>query len=474
MVKTKILIISANPWDTKRIGVAEEYKKIKEVLQLSKLRDNFILDNLPAASDAELRQALLDFEPDILHFSGHGELDGLCFQQANGDTQFITQDSLSRLFSLFSKKIKCVVLNACYSAEQANTIAQHIDTVIGMSQAIGDEAAIRFSEGFYQALFSGREIEFAFNFGRNMIGIPEWEIPQLIKKQSINISAIEPFLNDYKTDILIHVAEIDKQWAKGFEFQLEKYLTQLSCRIHIYDENNDTLHKVGIVLLIVSKETINNHQSNLVEYYESSNTSLFLIIRSNISSDNLPKKLASLTPYNFSENLDYLDSSELQILSERITEQLSYLKNKEKLPKDAFIFIHTKQDEIELAQPIKELFVKNGLRCVTPNKKDYKDDIKLNQDNCFGILIFYSQDFIWTKRMIIDYFNFKKRNDSKKSNKKPLKIVRTYVDCSKPETEENIDDLNLYPDDIAILHIFPNPPKSNIDSLINCFKGALK
>jgi hypothetical protein len=43
------------------------------------------------------------------------------------------------------------VLNACYSEIQANAIVQHIDYVIGMSQAIGDTAAIKFAMGFYDA-----------------------------------------------------------------------------------------------------------------------------------------------------------------------------------------------------------------------------------------------------------------------------------------------------------------------------------
>lgn len=76
---TKILIIGANPWDTKRLGLDEEYREIKNIWQQSKQREQFILDYAPAAREAELRQELLDFEPNIIHFSGHGELDGLFF-----------------------------------------------------------------------------------------------------------------------------------------------------------------------------------------------------------------------------------------------------------------------------------------------------------------------------------------------------------------------------------------------------------
>ena len=76
-----------------------------------------------------------------------------------------------------------MVLNACYSKVQADAIANHIDTVIGMSTAIGDEAAISFSAAFYQALAYGRSLRTAFKLACiqiDMENIPEDETPNLI------------------------------------------------------------------------------------------------------------------------------------------------------------------------------------------------------------------------------------------------------------------------------------------------------
>ena len=50
--------------------------------------------------------------------------------------------------------IAFAVLNACYSFVQASALAQHIPYVIGMKQAIGDKAAIKFATGFYNLLYS--------------------------------------------------------------------------------------------------------------------------------------------------------------------------------------------------------------------------------------------------------------------------------------------------------------------------------
>ena len=68
---------------------------------------------------------------------------------------------------------------------QANTIAEHIDYVVGMKKAIGDVAAIKFAVEFYDALGAGRDMEKAFKFGCIAIdlkGIPEYLTPVLKKK----------------------------------------------------------------------------------------------------------------------------------------------------------------------------------------------------------------------------------------------------------------------------------------------------
>jgi len=134
---------------------------------------------------------LLDTQPQIVHFSGHGTPTGaLCFENKVGKSNPIEPDALAALFKQFSGQVNCVVLNACYSEAQAKAIAKHIKYVIGMNQAIGDEAAIAFAIGFYQALGGGRSIEEAYEFGCvqiQMQNIPGHLTPVLIKKGSYEI-----------------------------------------------------------------------------------------------------------------------------------------------------------------------------------------------------------------------------------------------------------------------------------------------
>jgi len=182
-----ILFLAADPTDASRLRLGEEFREIREKLKLAKFRERFTLE-LPQLSvrPSDISQALLDTQPQIVHFSGHGTPTGeLCFEDLAGKTRPVESDALAALFEQFTGQVNCVVLNACYAEIQAKAIAKHIKYVIGMNQAIGDKAAIAFAIGFYQALGGGRSIEEAYRFGCVQIqlqGIPEHLTPVLIKK----------------------------------------------------------------------------------------------------------------------------------------------------------------------------------------------------------------------------------------------------------------------------------------------------
>jgi CHAT domain len=181
-----ILLLSADPTNASRLRIGEELREIQEKLQLARLRDKFIIDQRTSVRSTDLSQALLDVQPNIVHFSGHGESSGnLCFEDRSGRIHPISPDALAALFEQFTDQVSCVLLNSCYSEMQAVAIANHINYVIGMSHAIGDHAAIAFAVGFYQALGAGRIIEDAYKLGCAQIrlqNIPEHLTPVLIQK----------------------------------------------------------------------------------------------------------------------------------------------------------------------------------------------------------------------------------------------------------------------------------------------------
>lgn len=185
--RRKILILSANPKGTAELRLAEEVREIKEGLRRSKCRDLYQVETSEAVRVRDIHRAMLDHEPNIVHFSGHGaKEEGLVFEDEMGQVKLVSAEALARLFALFANKLDCVVLNACYSQIQAEAMTQQINYVIGMSQSIGDRAAIEFAVGFYDALGAGKDVEFAYKLGCNTIErmvMAEHLTPKLLTKK---------------------------------------------------------------------------------------------------------------------------------------------------------------------------------------------------------------------------------------------------------------------------------------------------
>lgn len=191
-----ILFLAANPKDIGRLQLDQELRDIAEGLQRAQKRDQFNLEQRLAVRPRDIQRAMLDVGPQIIHFSGHGEgAQGLVFEDEVGNAKLVDGIALAGIFELFADQITCVVLNGCYSEEQAKAISQHIPYVIGMNQDIGDKAAIAFAVGFYDALGSGRPIEFAYKLGCAAIrleGIAENLTPVLLKQSTTEDATVQP------------------------------------------------------------------------------------------------------------------------------------------------------------------------------------------------------------------------------------------------------------------------------------------
>ena len=102
----------------------------------------------------------------MVHFSGHGNTAGLQFRTASGGRLPVPGEVLADLFA--DRGIELVVLNACYSFEQAVAIAQVVPVVIGSSEPMKDGAAVKFSEAFYKAIGDGVTTAHALRDGQTI------------------------------------------------------------------------------------------------------------------------------------------------------------------------------------------------------------------------------------------------------------------------------------------------------------------
>jgi WD40 repeat protein len=221
-VKT-ILILAANPTSTSRLRLDEEVREIDEGLRRANKREQFKLEQKWAVRKRDFYRAILDYQPQIVHFSGHGAgEDGIVLEDETGQLVLVKADALASMFKLFATKgVECVLLNACYSEVQAKAISQHVNYVIGMNRTVGDKAAVAFSVAFYDAIAAGEQIPFAYELGcSQMMSFLEQQTPVLLKKDQISATPIQPEVdilppNPYQG--LAAFAEVDAAFFFGRE-----------------------------------------------------------------------------------------------------------------------------------------------------------------------------------------------------------------------------------------------------------------
>jgi hypothetical protein len=183
----RILFLAADPVDCTRLRLSEELREIQGAIISSRSRDKFHLEARMAVRPRDLTQAILEFRPQIIHISGHGEASGgLILENDSGHATFVGPELLAKALKLAAIRVECIVFNVSESTNLAQAILPLVRYAISLKSPILDRAAISFSAGFYQALGNGRSIEDAFKLGCAMIqleGFPEDSLPELLAEK---------------------------------------------------------------------------------------------------------------------------------------------------------------------------------------------------------------------------------------------------------------------------------------------------
>lgn len=151
-MQQKILILAAIP-QPHNLRLDKEMREIRAAIERATRRDLFEIDARTAVRSQDIRRAIAEVRPQIVHFCGHGMEDGsLVLEDDGGNHKSVAPEGLAALFKLHAEYVNCVLLNACYSEKPAKAISQYINYTIGMNQPIQDQAAIVFAQGFYDGL----------------------------------------------------------------------------------------------------------------------------------------------------------------------------------------------------------------------------------------------------------------------------------------------------------------------------------
>ena len=92
-----VLIVASDPSDLAGRQLSNELRTIEQGLRATRFRDNITVKSIQAAQPKDLTQALHEYRPNILHFSGHGQSDGgICFRDQFGTAKAVDPTALGR------------------------------------------------------------------------------------------------------------------------------------------------------------------------------------------------------------------------------------------------------------------------------------------------------------------------------------------------------------------------------------------
>ena len=176
----RVLIMSPDPHSTNRLRLAEERREIYQAIRRSCFGDAMRLHESPSCRLQDITDALDTYNPNILHFGGHGSPSGLCFENDEGGTAEVNPTAFANLLST-QEELNLVILNTCHSRVHAQIIADAVGYVIGVEGSIPDQDSIIFSREFYRALGYGRLFEDAFERAAAALGLSSTRMVHLFK-----------------------------------------------------------------------------------------------------------------------------------------------------------------------------------------------------------------------------------------------------------------------------------------------------
>jgi len=172
--RLKILYLAAAPTSEERLRVDREYAELQNLIDTPLFKDRIQLYSRHAVTPQEILNAFNRIKPDIIHFSGHGDDDGILVDDGTldgFDGVDIDYDILAKMIKSLEVKPQILILNSCRSAAQIDQFLQVCPLVIAMNKSIKDATGIKFTTTFYAALSNAVNVQNAVMQAETQIAI---------------------------------------------------------------------------------------------------------------------------------------------------------------------------------------------------------------------------------------------------------------------------------------------------------------
>lgn len=166
----RILYFASNPKGLKELGLAKEFHTIRQELLTSGRGAAIEMEQVQSGTLGMLTHQIRTFKPNILHYAGHATGSTLLLEDSTRQKEELTAAQLAAIIQILGTGVRCLVLNACYTAAQATELGKYVPFFVGMQTEISTSQATRFSAHFYPELAAGDELGKAFFLAKSALG----------------------------------------------------------------------------------------------------------------------------------------------------------------------------------------------------------------------------------------------------------------------------------------------------------------
>jgi hypothetical protein len=188
----KVLLMAADSQDgAAGLRLDREIRGAVEAVRTGAAGGRVEIHSRLAVQSDDWRRALLEHDPHVVHFSGHGSAKGLFLDRSD---EVLPTAELAALF-VPHRRVRVVVLNACRTHDVARALNDVVDYTVAMELAIDDSAAVVFSGAFYEALAAGRTVPTAFDTARAALKgryTEKHALPRLLMREGADQSPVLP------------------------------------------------------------------------------------------------------------------------------------------------------------------------------------------------------------------------------------------------------------------------------------------
>ena len=167
----RILYIAGNPDGATTLQTEIELNRLQSQIDEARVISPIDLRTYSSLRVDELPSVISRVQPDIIHFSAHGDADSIVLAHAERGHVPLSGVDLADLLEALAVRPKLVVINACSSDTMAKEVARAADFVIGTDAPITNVGARTMAATLYQRLAMSSSILAAFNAASAMLRV---------------------------------------------------------------------------------------------------------------------------------------------------------------------------------------------------------------------------------------------------------------------------------------------------------------